>query len=586
MIGRRYQIAFVAIILLAAFYPAVLAGASKIDDFTLVEALDRSQGWSLRSIFFPGSENGSYYRPLLILSYYLDESLFGALPGIMHLENVVLHVLNAILVYFLTRRLLATDERNASYVPLSAALLFGLHPLSSESVNWISGRTDLLAGLFVLTSTLLLLLYKSNRQRIHLSMAFLSLLFAVLTKETALSFLPGALLIMYANEPDSPDQKGQHASFVQSSSTKNLLIAAGIVGVALAFIAFRSMAFAANSSRIGLTLKCISDDWIHSMFVVLRAFGFYMKKLVCPYPLNFAIMGIDPLYEVLAVPLVALCVVIAIRRSLSSALFTAGILMIAPAFIIAFGQIAWTPYAERYMYMPSAFIIVAVLVYAKSSIDPKFVPVFRKAALICFSVMLVLSFQRSLVWSNDLRLCRDTVEKSPLARDIRITYGGLLAEGGTYDEALDQLKKARNIPHPVYDERIDLMTAGIYYKQGRLDEALSQAEHAVKQTAEKSERAIRSAIELLEEKKKLSKVPDEKATITRKLIDYERKLYALKDDAQTLFRIGLLSGELGQKEEAIKLLQMSIGRMDDTDPYKAVARRALANNREGKTKLW
>ncbi len=580
MIAKRYQLALIAAILLAAFYPVVLAGVSRIDDFTLVEALDRSQGWSLRSIFFPGSENGYYYRPLLILTYYLDKSLFGALPGIMHLENIVLHVLNAILVYFLTRQLLTTDERNASYIPLSAALLFGLHPLSSESVNWISGRTDLLAGLFVLASTLLLLQYKSNRRRLHLSMAFLALLFAALTKETALSFLPGALLIMHANEPDSTDQRGQHATVAQSSSGKNLLIVVGIVSVALAFMVFRSMAFETNTSRIGLTLKCISDDWIHSMFVMLRAFGFYMKKLVFPYPLNFAIMGIDPLYEVLAVPLVALCVTIAIRRSLSSALFTAGVLMIAPAFIIAFGQIAWAPYAERYVYMPSAFIIVAVLVSAKRFIDPKFVTVFKKSALIGFTVLLILSFERSLVWSNDLTLCRDTVEKSPLARDIRITYGGLLAEGGMYNEALDQLKIARSIPNRVYDERIDLMTASIYYKQDRLDEALSQTEQSIRQSAGKSERAIRLAVDLLEEKKKLSKLSDERATLTRRLLDYERKLYALRDDAQTLCRIGLLSDELGKKEEAIRLLKMSIGRMDDTDPYKAIARKALAKQRE------
>jgi len=98
--------------------------------------------------------------------------------------------------------------------------------------------------------------------------------------------------------------------------------------------------------------------------------------------------------------------------------------------------------------------------------------------LMLLGIMFASTLSRSLVWQNDLNLCKDTIDKSPQAKSIRLVYSGLLAERGEYAAALDQLEKGRAIPFLAYDERFDLNTAHIYFKQGRLEDAISISELA------------------------------------------------------------------------------------------------------------
>ena len=83
------------------------------------------------------------WHPLTWLSHQLDCSLFGLDPGPHHLENALLHGLNALLCFLAFRSL--TGERGPSFF---VALFFALHPVRVESVAWASERKDVLSGLF------------------------------------------------------------------------------------------------------------------------------------------------------------------------------------------------------------------------------------------------------------------------------------------------------------------------------------------------------------------------------------------------------------------------------------------------------
>jgi Flp pilus assembly protein TadD len=83
------------------------------------------------------------WHPLTWLSYMLDVQIFGPSPGALHLVNVVLHVVNALLVFFILDRMTGARGRSAF-----AAALFALHPLRVESVAWIAERKDLLSTAF------------------------------------------------------------------------------------------------------------------------------------------------------------------------------------------------------------------------------------------------------------------------------------------------------------------------------------------------------------------------------------------------------------------------------------------------------
>ena len=83
--------------ILAVYYPAMLSGIHTIDDPGIFSLYSTSP--SLATILLPG--NGYYYRPLIELSFWLDNRLWGMEPVAMHLENILLHCVNSLLVFLL-----------------------------------------------------------------------------------------------------------------------------------------------------------------------------------------------------------------------------------------------------------------------------------------------------------------------------------------------------------------------------------------------------------------------------------------------------------------------------------------------------
>jgi tetratricopeptide (TPR) repeat protein len=89
--------------------------------------------------------DGANWHPVTWLSHELDVSVFGVKPTGPHWENVVLHAVNAVVLFLLLQS--ATGFRWRS---LMVAALFGLHPINVESVAWVAERKNVLSTLFFL----------------------------------------------------------------------------------------------------------------------------------------------------------------------------------------------------------------------------------------------------------------------------------------------------------------------------------------------------------------------------------------------------------------------------------------------------
>lgn len=575
MLKRRYQLLLLAAVVMAAFYPAVLAGFSRIDDASMAGSYNAIQGWDLENLFIPFAGNNTYYRPLLGLSFLVDKHFLGLLPGLMHLENILFHLINAIFVYYLTLYVLPPGERNRSYLPLLAGLLFGLHPINTESVNWISGRTDVLAGGFVLSSAICIMLFRETQEKKYAVLSFIAFLGGVLVKETALAFLPGAFILStvprHTDECASSREK-QSGRFPLKSL---ILMLTGGMLIALFFYVPRFATIGSHSGRIGLTLMSVSNNGIHSMLIILRAFAFYVKKLVFPYPLNFAIVEVDPFYEVMSVPLVALCLYVMTQKTLLRALFMSGIFLIAPAFVLVFGQIAWTPYAERYVYISSAFILVTVVVYLSDKLKIEHALLTKGVITAVLAIMFVATLNRSIIWQDDLKLCKDTVEKSPASREIRLVYSTILMENGELTEALNQLDKARVIPYLEYNERLDLNTADIYYQQRRIDDALKYSATAFQRTHGTSKKALEYLICLTELKKRTYTTRSQRHITDRKIYEYYRQLYRLDPNPRLLYHLGVTAEALGEYSKANTLFEQARNNLSSNDPYRVFAQKKI-----------
>ncbi len=134
-----------ALAILTLYWPALQHGFVNYDDDRYVTENARVQnGLTLENILWaftnPVADN---WHPLTVLSHMLVCQFYGLNPWGHHLASVLLHAINAALVFILLRQL-----TGATWKSFMVATLFAVHPLRVESVAWVAGRKDVLSGLF------------------------------------------------------------------------------------------------------------------------------------------------------------------------------------------------------------------------------------------------------------------------------------------------------------------------------------------------------------------------------------------------------------------------------------------------------
>ena len=170
-------------------YANALQGVFVFDDLNAIVANPRVHAWSA----WWNAALGGGLRPLLNLSYTFSWLSGGGHPFAFHLFNLLLHLATTGLVYalasdFMRRHVTADDARRAA---AWTALLFAVHPLHSEAVTYVCGRSTALMSLFYLAA---LSAYAKGTDPRHRLAALVLFAMAVLSKENALLF-PLALLV-------------------------------------------------------------------------------------------------------------------------------------------------------------------------------------------------------------------------------------------------------------------------------------------------------------------------------------------------------------------------------------------------------
>lgn len=155
---RRLGVFVAAIVV---FLSALGNGFVNMDDPRIILEQPFLQRWTWANLWtcvspFPVREE---FLPLRDLTYMVHHGLHGARPLGFVLGNLLFHAGTAVLVTRLGERLLprALPTASASQVgrlAFLAGLLFALHPIHVESVAWISGRKDVMSGVFVLLTVL------------------------------------------------------------------------------------------------------------------------------------------------------------------------------------------------------------------------------------------------------------------------------------------------------------------------------------------------------------------------------------------------------------------------------------------------
>ncbi|MGE3549677.1 MAG: tetratricopeptide repeat protein, partial [Geobacter sp.] len=270
------------------------------------------------------------------------------------------------------------------------------------------------------------------------------------------------------NTNKTQDTKHYTKHFVSSVS-----VLLSVILIVTLFFAFRKTAFVSDTSKIVNTLKAMTSDPNYTLELYFGAAGFYVKKFFLPTPLNLAIREIDPLYELFGVICFMACIAFIYLRRLYSSLVIAGFMMLAPAFLLVLGTFAWTAYAERYCYIPSAFWILAGICYidSKADVHKHFIKIARLTFYFFAIYFTVSSLQRNLQWRTNIDIIKDTVKKTPDFKNVRGLYMSALVEKKDFAEAERQYHAAKKINTIAYDERYDIMYATILISQKRYSEA-------------------------------------------------------------------------------------------------------------------
>ncbi len=465
---------------LGVYYPAIFSPLNSVDDPGMYNSLLNHESFTLRELFFPGGSS-EYYRPMLLISYLMDKYVWGLQESFMHLENVVFHLCNTLLLFAVARRATLLQGIKGVLTPLAMALFFALHPINTEPVNWIAGRTDLLACFFVLFSVWLML--RLPGFWIGSCLAALSLLMACLAKETAIFFLPAALILpFFMPKAETGEMPTLLYTLRRNIQHFILFTAAGI-----SYFVFRALAFTRGDSGVSRVLSHVAGDqssgFLDTLHLVLKAAGFYLKKLFFPFPLNFAIIHVSDLYLYLGVVLFFVVLWLLYRRTLSGFFFIAAVSVGSSALIIPLLRLTWSPLAERYLYIPSAFFVIGMgLVlhgHCKSEQRGKILTV-----CVCFLLLIAVygTVSRTLLWQDNLALFQDTLKKSPGFMPAKNEIANALYARGREQEA-EAVFNSIELPENLVNFQLGLMSkAASLARQGNVDGAKDVLKLALENT--------------------------------------------------------------------------------------------------------
>jgi tetratricopeptide (TPR) repeat protein len=167
---------FLIIISFLVFVPAINGGFLNWDDtiYILNNPL-LYEGISLES--FLNIYQIDQHISLVLFSFLVQIKIFGTDPVFFHFINIIIHVINVLLVYKLSRSF--SKSVNVSIV---IALLFAIHPMKAETVSWIIQRKDLLYSLFFLTGIVSYIEFHKTRKVLFLILSFVLAYLAILSK--------------------------------------------------------------------------------------------------------------------------------------------------------------------------------------------------------------------------------------------------------------------------------------------------------------------------------------------------------------------------------------------------------------------
>ena len=134
---------------------------------------------------------GGRYRPLSLITFAIEQEIFGDNATIRHIINALFYTLLCILIYLITIKAFnhTSLKKNLPLFALVTALIFAFHPIHTEAVANIKGRDEIMTFLFALGTLWAALRYLKTQQILFVVLGAVFFGLALLSKENAITFL-------------------------------------------------------------------------------------------------------------------------------------------------------------------------------------------------------------------------------------------------------------------------------------------------------------------------------------------------------------------------------------------------------------
>jgi Tfp pilus assembly protein PilF len=474
-----------------------------------------------------------------------------------HFVNLMIHLFNAFLVWWLTRLTLSTpimkDETISKYKTLMAFLtgiLFVSRPLATQSVTYIAQRFASLATMFYILS---LILYaqgrlwqgKKNIAWLLFGGSIISAVSGMLTKEIVFTLPFAIILYEYCFLKISP--------WKIEIKDKNIYIPLVILGIfILIFLINFSPLSVFNSVQPvqGYTYSISAKEYLLTQFNVIVT---YLRLFILPihqnldydYPVSSSLLEINTLFCFSLVLGILVLGILLFRkyRLISFGIFWFFLTISVESSIIPISQ---NVIFEHRTYLPSFGCFLALTGAFFYFFKERYLAIGVTIILMFSGVNSVLSYQRNKIWKNEYTLWADCFKKSPHKARVNDNLGVALADQGKYPEAIYYYKNAIKLNPDYEDAYYNLANA--FKDTGKMEEAAKNFRETIRINPNFADAHNNLGIILEMYYKKYDEA----------IYNYRQELKIQPDNSGVYFNIGIALAAKGERQEAIKHFQQAI----------------------------
>jgi protein O-mannosyl-transferase len=373
------------------------------------------------------------YRPLTMTTFVLDHALWGVVPTGYHLTNLILHLVCVALVFVLAKRALGREGPAAA-----AALLFGLHPVTSEAWVWINGRSDIVATLFFLGAALLAERCEraTGGRAVAAAVAMaVCILGACLAKETA--FIAAALAFVRPRLPveeAGPPLRARRPAVIAGA------VAAVAIGLGLRVHALAGLSVTWGTTHLVEAARALP------VLLGLGTLDVLVPRHTAPRLFAEDISDLGPAGQALLAALAVVAVAAAIRARRRAPWLVWGVLgyaaCVAPGALTV--PLRWDGQG-RYFYLPLAIAAGPVVGSALLSV-PRAAKRAVGALCTAWGLTLIVLLQATiLAFRSDMALGRAAIEEFPERSHGWGRTGVELCRAGRVNEGMPMIQRALEI---------------------------------------------------------------------------------------------------------------------------------------------